>query len=171
MVDVNTGQALGRATVGAQVGTSAAISKGEAILGHYGGGLVAVDIMAKDVMWTSQVSRQPVVSSPAILGDTVFFGSRDRHLRAASRLSGEVLWKHRTRGRIDTAPVACGGRVLTGSKGGRLTILDALKGDVLGSYDMGSAVTASPVVLDGRVYVGTADGKMRCLRPKKEGAP
>ena len=66
------------------------------------------------LLWKTQVSNVTnpdegvtlgvVWSSPLLIGDTVYVGSRDSFLYALDRMSGEFVWMKDTTGYIDSSP-------------------------------------------------------------------
>ena len=66
------------------------------------------------VKWKFQTDGA-VISTPAVSGGTVYFGSSDHNLYALDGASGALRWKFATKGRITSSPAVTGGRVYFGS--------------------------------------------------------
>lgn len=94
-----------------------------------------------------------VVSSPCVVGDTVFIGSRDSAVYCIR--NGTVRWRFETGGWVDATPAYAGGRIYAGSRDGVVYILDAATGDSLGALFNGSAQSSSPLVYDSLVIFGS----------------
>src|SRR5690242_15830004 len=59
-----------------------------------------------------------VMSSPAVIGGTVYIGSTDHHLYALDAATGEQKWKFKTQSRVNSSPAASNGVVFFGSYDG-----------------------------------------------------
>src|SRR5215831_7425402 len=53
----------------------------------------------------------PIVSTPAVSGGSVYFGSSDHNVYALDAHSGALRWKFATKGRVTASPAVAGGRV------------------------------------------------------------
>ena len=82
---------------------------------------------AKKIVWRYKHPQRnfPFYSSPAISGDRLFVGGRDKMLHALDLKTGKSLWTVMTRARIDSSPVVSGGSVYVGSSDGKLYVVDA----------------------------------------------
>lgn len=124
----------------------------------------------------------PVVSTPAVVGDTAYVGSNDHYLYALNVATGAIRWKFKTDSRVASSPAVSAGRVYFGSYDGYIYALDASSGELrwkfhtegehrfAGKHLHGAMPEAevmpdpfdfflsSPVVVGGIVYVGSGDG-------------
>jgi len=95
-------------------------------------------------------------SSPAVVGGTVYIGSRDNNIYALDATTGNVKWKHFTGGEIHSSPVVLDGVVYIGSTDLYLYVLDAQTGAEKWKYktrkDYGG-IFSSPAISDGKVYL------------------
>ena len=112
--------------------------------------------------WEFQAGAD-IISSPAILEDIVYFGSRDKKIYAFNGRTGVPLWQYQTGGWVDSSPAVSGGAVYAASMDGNLYALDRLTGALLWSVPLGAGSVSSPLVLAGRVFVGTGapDSKLK----------
>src|SRR5262245_22926183 len=62
------------------------------------------------VKWQFRTTAQ-VLSSPAVSGNTVYFGSNDHRLYAVDLASGEIKWEFKTDGRVASSPAVSNGVV------------------------------------------------------------
>ncbi len=69
------------------------------------------------VRWKVQTDGN-VFSSAAVVGELVYFGSRDKHLRAVERATGAEQWRATTGSGISSSPAVAGGSVFIGSEDG-----------------------------------------------------
>ncbi len=107
-----------------------------------------------DKIWEFQAPGG-IISSPALAGGRVFFGTRANKIYARDAATGDPLWERLTAGWVDSSPAVAGGVVYAACLGGRLYALDAASGALLWIADLGAASASSPLVFGGRVYAGT----------------
>lgn len=167
VVDVRTGAARPAIPIGEYIAGSAALADGVAYFGHYGNEVVAVDLAKGVRVWTFQGKGFPYYSSPAIAGDLVVIGGRDKALHALDRTRGTSRWIFRTRGKVDSSPAVAGERVAVGSEDGRLYVCDLQSGEQIWVYDLGEGTVASPAISGGRIYIGANNGTMFCFGSAK----
>ncbi|MFT7485207.1 MAG: outer membrane protein assembly factor BamB [Candidatus Paceibacteria bacterium] len=162
VVSVSTGEGIAAIELGAEshVAGSAAIEDGRAYFGHYGNQFVCVDLQSQEVVWHYDNPRFAFFSSPALSGDRLVFGGRDKQLHCVKKADGTPIWTFATGRKIDSSPVICGEEVVFGSGDGRLYILDLETGNERWSYDVGKALIASPAVASGKIYIGCNDSKL-----------
>jgi outer membrane protein assembly factor BamB len=113
-----------------------------------------------------------VVSSPAILGDTVWIGSSDGRLYAIDLVSGGVRWKTDLGSPVMSSPAVGAGRVIVGTRDGHFHALASRSGKRLWSaatgpdtsfpwgHESGDMWTSSPVLANSLAIAGSGDGKV-----------
>ncbi|MGH9525025.1 MAG: PQQ-binding-like beta-propeller repeat protein, partial [Terriglobales bacterium] len=125
-----------------------------------------------------------IISSPAIMDGTVYFGSFDGDLYAVNETSGTLKWKFETQGPITSSPAVIDGTVLFGSYDGNFYAVDAASGREKWHFATGGErrfeakhihgidppaetmpdfwdfYLSSPVVDGGFVYFGSGDGNV-----------
>ena len=128
-----------------------------------------------------------VISSPALAGETVIFGSTDRNVYAVSTVDGSLRWKFATNGLVTSSPAIDGQTVYVNSADGLLYALDLASGAVKWRFatngerrfsapgihgiaprtetmpDPFDMFTSSPVIANGRVYFGSGDGNVYAI--------
>ena len=128
-----------------------------------------------------------VFSSPAVVKDTVYFGSTDHYLYAVDLETGALKWKGKTGSWVTSSPAVEDGTVYFGSYDGTFYAADAATGKMKwkfatagehryeGTHLHGSQPVAetmpdpfdvflsSPVVWHGKVYFGSGDGHIYAL--------
>ncbi|RLD53625.1 MAG: hypothetical protein DRI97_13095, partial [Bacteroidetes bacterium] len=168
MVDGLTGKAKTSMEISTYVASSACIDGDYAYVGDYDGRFSAVDLLGQKVSWTfeNKQSNLPFIGSPALIGNHVFIGNRDKYVYCLNKKSGELVWKYNTGGRVDASPVVVGNRLLTASMRGDLFLLDRKTGKPLWTYELGTAVNSNPAVVNNRIYVAGDDGRIYCLGKK-----
>lgn len=112
-----------------------------------------------------------VNSSPAVLGNRVYFGSRDGRLYCLDTNDGRLVWSYATGGRIEySSPLVVDGLAVIGSTDGRVYAVDSETGVIAWSFDTGAVIYSSPVISDGMIVVANNNGGVYWL-DAKTGAP
>ncbi|MGC8668975.1 MAG: PQQ-binding-like beta-propeller repeat protein [Chthonomonadales bacterium] len=108
-------------------------------------------------------------SSPAVVGDTVYFASGSR-IYAVSAISGTLKWKYPVdqplSTTVHTSPAYADGLIYVGADDGKLYALNAGTGKDVWRFDTRSTISVSPTVEDGVVYFGSGDGRIWALDAK-----
>ncbi len=105
------------------------------------------------VVWEFE-AQGSVVSSPAVAGGRVFFGSRDNNVYCLDAVTGTRQWSYETGGWVDSSPAVSGEAVYVASRDGHLYCLNAATGQVIWKFATGGTDCSSPLVHAGRVYFG-----------------
>jgi len=140
----------------------------------------------KQIKWKF-LTKGKVFSSPAVSGNTVFFGSTDHFLYAVDLATGKEKWKFETGSGITSSPAVAGGTAFFTSYDGNFYALDATTGKlrwkfqtagehrftakhIHGSQPTGESMPdpfdvflSSPLVWYGTVYFGSGDGNVYAL--------
>lgn len=111
------------------------------------------------------------LSSPAIWGGNVFFGSGDGNVYALNASSGELKWKFHTGDVVHSSPAIADGALFIGSWDGYMYALNAADGTEKWRFKTGDdpdihnhvGIQSSPVVADGVVYFGCRDSNVYAL--------
>ncbi len=138
------------------------------------------------VKWKFQTGAR-VISSPAIAGGAIYFGSVDQHLYALDLESGRQKWKYKTESAVTSSPAVSAGTVYFGSFDGNFYALDAAAGKLKWKFategerrftakgihalqpkgewmpDPWDFYLSSPAVANGVVYFGSGDGHIYAL--------
>ena len=141
---------------------------------------------APTVKWRYE-TRGPVLSSPAVDGGTVYFGSSDQDFYAVDQATGALKWKFHTGSAIASSPAVSGGIVYFGSFDGAFYALDAAHGTLKWKFetegerrfshrglhglqpyaeimpDPWDFWLSSPAVSNGIVYFGSGDSHVYAL--------
>jgi outer membrane protein assembly factor BamB len=138
------------------------------------------------VKWQFHTAGQ-VISSPAVVGKTVYVGGTDGNFYAIDREAGTQEWKFEAKSRIASSPAVSGGVVYFGAYNGVFYALDASNGQLKWKFETGGerrfsakhlhgsqpagetmpdpwdCYLSSPVVSHGTVYFGSGDGNVYAL--------
>jgi outer membrane protein assembly factor BamB len=114
------------------------------------------------------------LSSPAVTGGVVYFGSGDGHVYALSAATGELKWKFKTGDVVHASPAVADGVVYIGSWDRHLYALNAATGGVLWRFQTGDdpqihnqiGIASSAAVAGGVVYFGCRDGHFYAVDAK-----
>jgi eukaryotic-like serine/threonine-protein kinase len=128
-----------------------------------------------------------VISSPAVIDGTAYFGSNDHYLYAVNLADGAQRWKFKTGSRVTSSPAVYNGLVYFDSYDGNIYAIDAKSGEqrwkfasegerrfrgrhLHGADPSGESMPdpfdfylSSPTVDAGLVYIGSGDGNVYAL--------
>ena len=122
------------------------------------GGVVCLDAASGAEHW-SFAANDAVIQQPVVVGDRVYFGSRDGHVYCLRLRDGAKLFAVPLGAPVMSAPAVADGRVYAVSQAGRFRCLDATDGTEVWEYDFRAATRTEPRffaqvrVTGGRVYV------------------
>lgn len=126
--------------------------------------------VAEDGSWKFKTGKG-VASSPMLVGDTIYFGSKDGNFYALDKKTGNELWKYNTGNPILSQAAALDNAIFFCSKEVYYAV-DAQTGAEIWKYDLKPKDNyykrkddwdyhdASPVVYDNVVYFGSSTGRM-----------
>ncbi len=111
------------------------------------------------------------LSSAAVSGDMVYFGSGDHNVYALDAQTGDLKWKFATGNVVHASPAVADGIVYIGSWDRNLYALNAQTGTVVWKFQTGDdteiynqvGIASSAVVAGGVVYFGCRDGHLYAL--------
>lgn len=109
-----------------------------------------------------------IYSSPAILNNSIFFGSGDSTFYALNKQTGEVQWQFKADGVIHSNPCVTSSMVFYSSSKGTLYAHSVNDGSLQWKFesegdrmvDMWDYYLSSPKVYNGLVYWGSGDGHL-----------
>jgi outer membrane protein assembly factor BamB len=170
VVDTATGKQHAEVPLDELLIASAAVVDDILYFGTDAGSVIALDWKNKKRLWTYSVPNreQQIHSSPAILGNTLVIGSRDKHLHAIDRTTGKGLWTFPTRAKIDGSPVIVGDRVFFGSADKFMYGVSLKDGKEVWKKSIGQGIAGSPAVASNRLVIGseTSSGRILCFGAK-----
>lgn len=165
-IDIATGEQAVDMPIGTYLIASPAARDGLLYFGTYAATVIAVDPMAKKVVWTYEAGKDfPFHSSAAVTDKFVVAGARDKNVHAVDRQTGKGVWKFPTRSRVDSSPVIAGDRLYVGSSDRNLYCLELATGKEVWKHAVGQSVTASPAIGEGVLVIGGegSNAKVVCL--------
>jgi outer membrane protein assembly factor BamB len=196
-VDASSGRQRWQFKSGGPVPSTPAVAGSQVFVASYDGKLYALDAATGDLRWKfategerrfeakglhgmqprQQTFADPFdvyLSSPVVVGASVYFGSGDGHVYALDTGTGALRWKFRTDNVVHASPAVADGLVYVGSWDGRLYALDAATGAERWRFQAGvdplmfnqQGFQSSPAVANGIVYVGCRDSNLYALDAK-----
>jgi len=113
------------------------------------------DVTGTHVAW--KTPRQvPVMSSPVLAGDELYWVSDDGLASCADARSGQVHWQERLGGSHLASPLCAEGRLYFFNRDGKTTVLKAGKTfEVLAENPLEGPLVATPAVVDRAIFLRT----------------
>jgi len=160
-----TGQEIWRVRHGEgfSIGTCPVFGHGLAVIGTgcFKAQLVAIrvdgegDVTGTHVAWRS-LRQVPVMSSPVLAGDELYWVSDEGMASCADASSGEVHWQERLGGAHLASPLTAAGRVYFFSQEGKTTVVTAGRSFArLAENVLAGPLVATPAMAGRRLYVRT----------------
>jgi eukaryotic-like serine/threonine-protein kinase len=193
-VDLESGAQKWKLFTGVRVTSSPAVENGVVYFGSYSGRFYAVDAVTGKLKWKFQTEgekrfegkhlhgSQPAaelmpdpydtyLSSPALWGGAVYFGSGDGNVYALDAASGTLKWKFHTGDVVHASPAIADGTLFIGSWDSYFYSLDAASGKQKWRFKTGEdhdiynqvGIQSSAAVMDGVVYFGCRDSNLYAL--------
>ena len=168
VINIDDGTQTQQVDLGAYVGASPAISRGQVYCGTYGTEILRIALDSGEIAWRYRHPKRqfPFCASAALTKDNVIIGGRDKMVHALSRETGEPIWTYTAKASIESSAVVVGTRVFLGTTRGLFIALDITNGESVWEFATGSSIVASPSVSDGKIYIGTEDGILHCFGEK-----
>ncbi len=190
-VDRATGALRWKFATGSGVNSSPAVEDGTVFFGSYAGRFYAVESDNGALRWKYETGGerryagthlhglQPAaesmpdpwdvyLSSPAVAGGVVYFGSGDGNVYALETATGTLKWKFQTGDVVHSSPALSGGTLFIGSWDRYFYAIDAETGKQKWRFQTGDdpslhnhiGIQSSAVVAGGLVYFGCRDGHL-----------
>ena len=203
-VDLESGTQKWKLFTGVRVTSSPAVENGVVYFGSYSGRFYAVDAISGKLKWKFQTEgerrfegkhlhgSEPAaetmpdpfdfyLSSPALWGGAVYFGSGDGNVYALDAATGTLKWRFHTGDVVHASPAISDGTLFIGSWDSYFYALDAASGKEKWRFKTGEdhniynqvGIQSSAAVMDGMVYaVAAIRTSMRwMLVPERKNGP
>ncbi len=192
-IDAKSGREIWKFQTDANVNGSPACANGMVYILSLDGNAYALEARTGKLLWKFQTggesrlnlagiygllpSREVVpdawdflLSSPAVDGGVVYFGSGDHHVYALDAQIGKLRWKFEAGDVVHSSPAIANGILYVGCWDGGLYALNAKTGELAWKFTTGSDAThfmqgipGSPAVADGIVVFGSRDNNIYAL--------
>ena len=128
-------------------------------IGTHAGGMYCLDQYNGSMKWKKEISK-PVLASPAVLKDRVFFASSDKKIYCIYCSNGSRLWEFETGDKIWSSPVLIenNGIIFFGCLDSHIYGLDSSTGSQLWKFPTMNIIDSSPCVASNMLFVGSRDG-------------
>lgn len=193
-LDAESGTLKWKFQTGSRVTSSPAVVGGVVYFGSFDGNFYALDAANGQQKWKFKTGgerrfagkhlhgAEPAgetmpdpfdffLSSPAVSGNIVYFGSGDGNVYALNAGTGTLRWRFQTGDVVHSSPAVAGGRVYVGSWDTYFYALDATSGKEEWRFKTGDdpdihnqiGIQSSPLVAEGLVYFGCRDSNLYAL--------
>ncbi len=193
-VSAADGRQLWKHRTGGPVPATPAVGDGMVYVGSYDGKFYALDARTGATRWKfstegerrfeakglhgmqprNQTIADPFdvfLSSPALGGGAVYFGSGDGHVYALDAATGDLRWKFKTGDVVHASPAYADGVVFVGSWDSYFYAIDANTGTEKWRFHGGEdpvvhnqvGFQSSPAVVNGVVYTGCRDSNLYAI--------
>lgn len=165
LLDIKTGKEIKKIEVSSYIGNNIAADRGTAYVAHYGNKVAAFSMEEAKRLWEFGERDFPYYAAPAVSGNWVIAGSRDKRVYGIDREKGEEKWVFRTRGDVDSSPVICAdAHVIFGSNDGFFYAANLADGTEAWRHEIGAPVKAAPAVAGDWILVGSDDGSVYAFK-------
>lgn len=115
----------------------------------------AGDVTTSHAVWKT-LRQVPVMSSPLLQGDTLYWTSDDGMANCSNTKDGEAFWQERLNQQHLASPLLAEGRVYFFGKEGKTTVVKAdKKFEKLAENQLDGTVIATPAIVDGTIFLRT----------------
>ena len=115
----------------------------------------AGDVTTSHAVWKT-LRQVPVMSSPLLQGDTLYWTSDDGMVNCSNTKDGEAFWQERLNQQHLASPLLAEGRVYFFGKEGKTTVVKAdKKFEKLAENQLDGTVIATPAIIDGTIFLRT----------------
>jgi outer membrane protein assembly factor BamB len=138
--------------------SQAAYAQGLVVIGDFRlDRLYAYDAATGRLRWQRSL-REPIESSPIVVGQSVYVGGNAGGVYAIRLHSGRLRWRVQAAGPVKGSPTYANGAVYFGDYSGHVTRVSAASGSVIWSAAVNGPVYGSVAYRDGRLFAGTNSG-------------
>jgi len=110
-----------------------------------------------------EASLHPIIGSPVIAQDKLYFGSANGIVYALDAETGDSLWNFPTKDKIWSTPAIEGDTLFIGSFDNKFYALDAADGSKKWEFETEGAIVSTPLVHNNTVYIGSFDRYLYAL--------
>lgn len=153
------------------------------IFGSGDGSVHAFQPQTGKSIWTYEVSRRGINTSPLLVGDTVIGGHSEENIddtkmgalfAIKATGSGNItqtgeLWRQKQAFVGKASPMVIDGRVYSCEDTGTLLIHDLETGKEVATEKLGGPMRSSPLYVDGKLFVLTENGRWWTFKPSDDG--
>lgn len=166
--DAKTGDIAWKLQIENQIRTFSTIVDDKCFVMQCDGKLHVVDLNKGEIVSSVPIDQANTTSTPAVLGDHLYFGTEEGAVVCINWKKPEIAWKieEKSGEAFRSSPAVADGIVVIGTRGRRVNALDPKDGSELWSFPTKNKVDASPVIVGDRVLVGATDGRIYLIDRK-----
>jgi outer membrane protein assembly factor BamB len=140
---------------------------GSIFIGTHNGGMYCLNQLTGIIKWNKEISK-PVLSSPAILKDMVFFAASDNRVYCLHSTNGSKIWDFETGSKIWSSPsIVEKNRVLFfGSLDSHVYGLDFKTGSQVWKFPTMNMIDSSVCIASSMLFIGSRDGLLYAFGSK-----
>ncbi|MHB1034364.1 MAG: outer membrane protein assembly factor BamB family protein [Pirellulales bacterium] len=156
------GELVWKYTIGDQIRCSPTVVEGRAFVAGCDGQFHIVDL-AKGQELAAVPIESPTGATPAVAGDSVYFGTEGGAFFRVNWKEAKILWTYadQTRGQpIRSSAAVTPEAVIFGAQDKSVHAVDPKTGHAVWTFPTKGRVDSSPVVVGRRVFFGSADGRL-----------
>ncbi len=161
----DSGELVWKHTIDDQIRCMPTVVEDRAFVAGCDGKLHIIDLVKGDKIGTVDI-QSPTGSTPAVMGDLVYFGTEGETFFGIDWRAQQIVWTYRNPQRpfpYRSSAAVTAKRVIVGSRDKLVHAFDPASGRELWTFATGSRIDSSPVVVGDRVYFGSADGRLYAL--------
>jgi outer membrane protein assembly factor BamB len=140
---------------------------GSIFIGTHNGGMYCLNQETGIIKWNKGISK-PVLSSPAILKDAVFFAASDNRIYSLHSTNGSKIWDFETGSKIWSSPsiVENNGVLFFGSLDSHVYGLDFRTGSQVWKFPAMNIIDSSACIASNMLFIGSRDGLLYAFGSK-----
>jgi outer membrane protein assembly factor BamB len=149
-----------------QIRTTITYAEDKAFVAQCDGKIHIVDLHTGKITASVPLEQPNTTSSPAVLGDNLFFGTEEGTVMAVDWKQAKISWavSDNTRSQpYRSSPAVNKDYIVIGSRGKRVQSFAPETGKEIWSFATKNRVDCSPVIVGERVLVAAADGRVYLL--------
>ncbi len=131
-------------------------------VGSFDNFVYALDASSGYTLWRFRTGG-PIVSSPAVLDDTVFIGSTDGKVYAINANAGKEKWQFDLQKPVVASPIIHNNFLYIGTTGNSMHCLDVKTGKQIWKFDTGGQITSTGCAEDNLLVFGSLDHHLYAL--------
>lgn len=136
--------------------------EGICYVGSFDGYLYAIQVDSGYRMWRFRTGR-PVVSSPVVEGNLVFFGVTDGTFYAVNTQTGKDKWRFNADAPIVGSPTIYNESVFVGDSSGNFYCIDSSNGKEKWRFKAEEGITSAPLISNNKIFVTSMDNTVYAL--------
>ena len=165
-MDRTSGEIVWKHSVQDQIRCSPTVVDDRAFLAGCDGQLHIVDLTQGEDAAGVPIDA-PTGSTPAVLGNLVFFGTEGGTFYAVNWETAEIAWTFRDEDSAQpfrSSAAVHANTVVVGSRNKKLHAFAADTGETLWTFSARQRIDSSPVIVGDRVFFGVADGRLYAVQ-------